>query len=141
MLVVRSMAKKKTTTRRRPNAGEIERRDLIFTADGLPEIDDSVLIRLGIPAEELNDPARRIQGFRILYAYFSAVEKGHKANQAKVKADTLPIMIGLDEDLKRKRLEVMELDRIRKSENLDWERKWKDKGFRTEKEALRDEQA
>ena len=127
--------------KRRPTRHEIESRDAIFVADGLPEIEDSVLVRLGIPIDDLNDPVKRMQGYRLLGVYFHAVEKGHKAMTAKVKADTAPMITGLDADLKRKRLEVMELDRIRKAENLDWERKWKEKGFRTEKEALRDEAA
>lgn len=126
--------------KRRPTRHEIERRDLIFVADGMPEIDDSVLVRLGIPQEQLNDPVRRIQAMRLLYAYFSAVEKGHKAMSAKVKADHAPMVAGLEEELKTKRLDIMKLDEMRKKELLDWERTWREKGFRTEKEALRDEQ-
>lgn len=134
------MAKKKTTTRRRPMRGEIESRDAIFVADGLPEIDDSVLVRLGIPVEELNDPVKRIQGYRLLGMYFHAVEKGHKAMSAKVKADLGPMMGGLEQELKEKRLEIMNVDLDSKKEKLNWDRTWREKGFHTEKEARRDEQ-
>lgn len=118
---------------------EIERRDKIFTADGLPEIDDSVFLRLGLTQEDLDDPSKRSLAYQLLSQYFSAIKEGHLALLAKSKADIAPMMQGLEKDLKLKKLDIMKIDEMRKKEDLEWTRGWRKKGHRNEKEALQDE--